>query len=114
MKEGQQAPVNEGQEYDVEVESVGEKGDGIAKVKGFVLFVGGTQKGDLVKVKVTKVLQNVGFAQVVKKLDKLDRPEPKPRKRFATVNPDEMEDEEPEVDSNYEDTDDFGSDLDEE
>ena len=33
------APVREGEELDVKIEAVGEKGDGIAKVKGFVLFV---------------------------------------------------------------------------
>lgn len=59
------APVEEGQELDVEIEAVGEKGDGIAKVSGFVLFVPQTQKGDKVKVKVTKVLRRVGFAEVV-------------------------------------------------
>jgi predicted RNA-binding protein with TRAM domain len=37
-------PVQEGEEYDVVIEAVGEKGDGIAKVKNFVLFVPGTKK----------------------------------------------------------------------
>ena len=32
-------PVNVGDEIDVKIEAVGEKGDGVAKVKGFVLFV---------------------------------------------------------------------------
>jgi len=59
------APVKIGDELDVEIESVGEKGDGVAKVQGFVLFVPGTQKGDKVKVKVTKVFRKVGFAEVV-------------------------------------------------
>lgn len=58
-------PVREGEEIDVTVESVGEKGDGMAKVKGFVVFVPGTKAGDRVKVKVTRVLSKVGFAQVV-------------------------------------------------
>jgi predicted RNA-binding protein with TRAM domain len=49
----------------VRIEAVGEKGDGIAKKKGFVLFVPNTKEGDEVKVKVTKVLQKVGFAEVV-------------------------------------------------
>ena len=30
-------PVNVGDEIDVKIEAVGEKGDGVAKVKGFVL-----------------------------------------------------------------------------
>ena len=59
------APVKVGEEYDVTVESVGEKGDGIAKVKGFVIFVPNTKEGDNVKIKVTRVLRKVGFGEVV-------------------------------------------------
>ena len=62
-----EAPVNIGEELDVKIEAVGEKGDGIAKVKGFVLFVPGVKEGDEVKIKVTKVLRKVGFAEVVGK-----------------------------------------------
>jgi len=65
-----QAPVREGEEVDVLIESVGDKGDGIAKVKGFVLFVANTKRGDEVKVRVTKLLKNVGFAEVVGKAEK--------------------------------------------
>ena len=36
------APVNVGDEVDVTVEAVGDKGDGIAKIKGFVLFIPNT------------------------------------------------------------------------
>lgn len=59
------APVKVGDEIDVKIEAVGEKGDGVAKVKGFVLFVPGTQAGQDVKVRVTRVLKKVGFAEVV-------------------------------------------------
>ena len=44
---------------------VGEKGDGVAKVKGFVLFVPNTKEGDEVKVRITRVLRKVGFAEVI-------------------------------------------------
>lgn len=59
------APVNVGDEVDVKIEAVGEKGDGIAKVSGFVLFVPNTKEGQEVKIRVIKVLRNVGFAEVV-------------------------------------------------
>ena len=59
------APVKVGDELDVKIEAVGEKGDGIAKKDGFVLFVPGTKQGEEVKIKVTRVLQKVGFAEVV-------------------------------------------------
>jgi predicted RNA-binding protein with TRAM domain len=64
------APVDEGEHVDVVIEAVGDKGDGIAKVEGFVLFVSGTEIGDKVKVRVTKVLENVGFAEVVEQQTK--------------------------------------------
>ena len=59
------APVKVGDELDVKIEGVGEKGDGIAKIKGFVLFVPNTKEGDEVKVKVSRVLRKVGFAEVI-------------------------------------------------
>ena len=59
------APVNVGDVLDLKIEAVGEKGDGIAKIKGFVIFVPGVKEGDEVKVKITKVLQKVGFGEVV-------------------------------------------------
>lgn len=59
------APVKVGEELDVKIEAVGEKGDGVAKVKGFVLFVPGVKEGQTVRIKVTRVLSKVGFAEVV-------------------------------------------------
>ena len=61
------APVNVGDELDVKIEAVGEKGDGIAKKDGFVLFVPNAKEGQEVRIKVTKVLRKVGFAEVVGK-----------------------------------------------
>lgn len=59
------APVKVGDELDVSIEAVGEKGDGIAKIEGFVLFVPGAKEGKRVRIRVTKVLRNVGFAELV-------------------------------------------------
>ncbi|MEM4247456.1 MAG: TRAM domain-containing protein [Candidatus Woesearchaeota archaeon] len=61
------APVKVGDELDVTIEAVGEKGDGIAKKDGFVLFVPGVKQGEQVRIRVTKVLRKVGFAEVVGK-----------------------------------------------
>ena len=58
-------PVNVGDELDVKIDAVGEKGDGIAKKDGFVLVIPGTQLNDEVRIRVTKVLRKVGFAEVV-------------------------------------------------
>jgi predicted RNA-binding protein with TRAM domain len=72
MKEGggfrpqrQFAPVKVGDEIDVKIEAVGEKGDGIAKVQGFVLFVPGVKEGEECKIRITRVLRKVGFAEKI-------------------------------------------------
>src|SRR3989344_1812269 len=61
------APVKIGDEVDVKIEAVGEKGDGIAKVKGFVIFVPGVKEGEEVKIRINKVLRKVGFGEVIGK-----------------------------------------------
>ncbi len=52
---------------------MGDKGDGVAKVKGFVIFVPSVQKGDWVRIRIKKVLANVAFA------DKLREVQPPPQ-----------------------------------
>lgn len=51
------APVEVGKEYDVEIEDVAKKGDGIARIEGFVIFVPETKVGDQVTVVVDRVMQ---------------------------------------------------------
>ncbi len=58
-------PVKEGDIYDVTIEGIGEKGDGIAKIQGFVIVVPKTQQGQRVKVKITAVRGKVSFGEVV-------------------------------------------------
>ncbi len=58
-------PVKEGETYDVTIEGIGEKGDGIAKIQGFVIVVPKTQQGQRVKVKITAVRGKVSFGEVV-------------------------------------------------
>ncbi len=60
-----QPPVRQGEELDVLIEAVGEKGDGIARKEGFVLFVPKTKQGQKVRVRITRVLRTVGFAEVI-------------------------------------------------
>ncbi len=92
------APVREGDELEVKIEAVGEKGDGIAKVDGFVLFVPKTKEGEVVKIRVTRVLKNVGFAE---KIGEGEAPAEEPQEKAE-----EAPAEEPT--ESYEDTEDFG------
>jgi predicted RNA-binding protein with TRAM domain len=51
------APVEAGKEYEVEIEDIAKKGDGIARIEGFVIFVPDTKVGDQVKVVIDRVMQ---------------------------------------------------------
>jgi predicted RNA-binding protein with TRAM domain len=70
-KQGPQTPpVEEGEQRTVEVEAIGEQGDGIARVeRGFVVIVPDTKQGERVTVEITDVGQNVAFAEVIKRLN---------------------------------------------
>lgn len=59
-------PVEEGEIRSVNIDSLGDQGDGIAKVeRGFVVIVSDTQPGDQLKVEITDVKSNVAFAEPV-------------------------------------------------
>ncbi len=58
-------PVKEGDTYSVTIEGIGEKGDGIAKVQGFVIIVPKTQQGQQCQVRITAVRGKVAFGEVV-------------------------------------------------
>ena len=59
-------PVDEGEVRDVTIETVGDQGDGIAKVeRGYVVIVPGAQPGDEPTVKIEQVQEDVAFASIV-------------------------------------------------
>lgn len=60
-------PVSEGEIRDVTVETVGEKGDGIAKVEnGYVVIVPDAAPGDSPTIEIENVEENVAFGSVVR------------------------------------------------
>ncbi len=62
------APVEVGEHRTVEIEGVGEKGDGIARVdRGYVVIVPDTEKRDRVTVEINNVTPTVAFAEVVER-----------------------------------------------
>lgn len=59
-------PVDEGEVREVTIESVGDQGDGIAKVeRGYVVIVPGARPGDEPTIEIEQVRQNVAFARVI-------------------------------------------------
>jgi predicted RNA-binding protein with TRAM domain len=58
-------PVKEGDIVEVTVESVGAKGDGIAKKDGFVIFIPGAQKGETIQAKIVSLKRTFGIGEKV-------------------------------------------------
>jgi predicted RNA-binding protein with TRAM domain len=66
-------PVDEGATRSVEIEDIGEQGDGITRVeRGYVVIVPDTEVGERVKVEITDVRQNVAFAEVIERVSYYD------------------------------------------
>jgi predicted RNA-binding protein with TRAM domain len=58
-------PVEMGKEYEVEISEVSRRGDGIARIQGFVIFVEGGKSGQKTKIRITSVGDRFAKAQVV-------------------------------------------------
>ena len=58
-------PVEVGKEYEVDVTDISRKGDGIARVQGFVVFVGNATVGNKIRIKVTEVADRFAKATLV-------------------------------------------------
>src|SRR3989344_4494865 len=108
------APVKVGDEIDVKIEAVGEKGDGIAKKEGFVLFVPNTKEGQEVRIRVTRVLRNVGFAEVAGEAGSApEQSEEAGSEEQQEEGTSDMPEENKEPESQEEDTEDFGEEMEE-
>lgn len=70
---GPEPPVEEGEVVDVEIEDIGDQGDGIARVgPGYVVIVPETERGERVAVRITEVRENMAFAEVVERYDRME------------------------------------------
>lgn len=58
-------PVEVGKEYEVEITELSRRGDGLAKIQGFVVFVKGSKVGEKVKIKIETVGPRFATATVV-------------------------------------------------
>ena len=63
--EGTPKPVKVGDVIDVTIEAIAAKGDGIAKIDGFVIFVRGAQQGQTIKVKISDVKNRFATGELV-------------------------------------------------
>ena len=58
-------PVEVGKEYDVTISDTSRRGEGIAKIDGFVIFVAGAKQGQSAKIKITRVTDRFATGEVV-------------------------------------------------
>lgn len=63
-------PVTEGDQRTLDIEDIGDQGDGIARVeRGYVIIVPKTEKGDRVTITITDVRENVAFGELITRED---------------------------------------------
>lgn len=66
-------PVEKGETRNVEIEDIGDQGDGLARVeRGFIVVVPDTEVGERVTIEITEVRKTVAFADVVERLSYYD------------------------------------------
>lgn len=58
-------PVKEGDVIEVDIVEKSRRGDGVAKVEGFIVFVPGAEPGQRVKVQIEKVGGTYAIAKIV-------------------------------------------------
>jgi len=58
-------PVELNNEYEADIQEISQRGDGIAKIEGFVVFISNTKRGEHVKFKITRVGNRFAMGELV-------------------------------------------------
>jgi len=58
-------PVELDKEYEAEIEDISTRGDGIAKVEGFIIFLPNTKKGEHAKFRIIRVGSRFAIGELV-------------------------------------------------
>jgi len=58
-------PVKVGEEYDVDIQELSRRGEGIARIKGLVTFIPNTKPGDHLKVRITRIGRRYAEARAI-------------------------------------------------
>lgn len=58
-------PVKVGQEVEVTIQDTSKRGDGVAKIEGYIIFVPNTKPGDKVKIKISQIRPGYAIAEKV-------------------------------------------------
>jgi len=57
------SPVKEGDQIDVLIDDIGSRGDGVARIGGFLIFVPRSRTGERLRVRISKVSKNFAVAE---------------------------------------------------
>ncbi|MEM4258968.1 MAG: translation initiation factor IF-2 subunit beta [Candidatus Thermoplasmatota archaeon] len=60
-----QEPIKEGMVYELTIKDIGKRGDGVAFLEKYIIYVPGAIKGSTVKVKIEKISGTMAFGQIV-------------------------------------------------
>jgi predicted RNA-binding protein with TRAM domain len=60
-------PVEVGKEYDVDIQEISRRGEGIARIQGLVIFVPNAKQGDHIRIKITRISRRFAEAEIVGK-----------------------------------------------
>jgi predicted RNA-binding protein with TRAM domain len=61
----QAAPVKENQELEVVIDDIGSRGDGVARIQGFLIFVPRSKIGERIKVRILTVREKFAVAEKI-------------------------------------------------
>jgi predicted RNA-binding protein with TRAM domain len=59
------SPVETGKEYEVDITETSPQGEGVARIKGFLVFVGNAKPGDHLRIKITTLGPMDAGAEIV-------------------------------------------------
>jgi len=70
MSENLTPPVSEGDVIQgQEIISLGKKGEGVCKYEGYIIFIEGVKVGDIIDVKIDKILPSFGIGVKINEVD---------------------------------------------
>lgn len=70
-------PVEMGKEYDVDIQEISRRGEGVARIEGLVIFVPNAKQGQHVKIRVTRISGRFAEGEVIGEVEPQESTEDK-------------------------------------
>jgi predicted RNA-binding protein with TRAM domain len=61
----EEKPVKVGDEMDITITEISRRGDGVARVQGYVIFIPSGKQGQQARIKVTTIRPNFAIAEII-------------------------------------------------